>query len=159
MVDQGKLDGLNGIIYATTMSPRIVIDTCVLISALRSRRGASFRLLELLGGKHFEISVSVPLVLEYEEIGKRVAPEVGLSETDIDDIIDYLCRVGRHYQIHYLWRPHLVDPRDDHILELAVEAGCDFIVTHNVRHFAGAERFGVRVIGPRSFLRSIGVLP
>jgi predicted nucleic acid-binding protein len=42
------------------------------------------------------------------------------------------------------------------VLELAVEAEADFIVTHNVRDFAGTERFGVRVITPQEFLETIG---
>ena len=50
----------------------------------------------------------------------------------------------------------LRDPKDDMVLELAVEAGCDFIVTHNIRDFAGAERFGVRAITPGQFLERIG---
>ena len=41
-------------------------------------------------------------------------------------------------------------------MELAVEAGCDVIVTFNVRDFAGAERFGIRVMTPRAFLLEIG---
>jgi predicted nucleic acid-binding protein len=45
---------------------QIVIDTNVLVSALRSKRGASFRLLRLLGDSRFEINVSVPLVIEHE---------------------------------------------------------------------------------------------
>lgn len=141
------------------MPYQIVIDTNVLVGALRSRRGASFRLLSLLGGKDFEINISVPLVLEYEDAAKRIAREVGLTHGDIDDILDYICRVAHHCQIYFLWRPFLKDPRDDLVLEVAVEGGCDFIVTYNVRDFEGADRFGVRVVTPGEFLRAIGALP
>lgn len=82
-----------------------------------------------------------------------------MTVDDIDDVLDYMCRVGNRRQIFFLWRPYLKDPRDDHVLELAVEANCDFIVTHNVRDFAGAERFGIRVVRPREFLRIIGEFP
>ena len=141
------------------MPYQIVIDTNVLVGALRSRRGASFRLLSLLGGKDFEINISVPLVLEYEDAAKRNAREVGLTHGDIDDILDYICRVAHQCQIYFLWRPFLKDPRDDLVLEVAVEGGCDFIVTYNVRDFEGADRFGVRVVTPGEFLRAIGALP
>jgi putative PIN family toxin of toxin-antitoxin system len=137
----------------------IVLDTNVLISALRSRRGASFRLLSLLGGKDFQINVSVPLALEYEEMAKRFAEQTGLSHSDIDDIIDYICSIANRRRIHFLWRPFLKDPHDDMVLELAAGAGCDFIVTHNIRDFRGIERFGVKAISPREFLRIIGGLP
>jgi putative PIN family toxin of toxin-antitoxin system len=138
------------------MSPRIVIDTNVLASALRSSRGASHRLLMRVGGSDFEIALSVPLVLEYEDVVKRMPEVTGLSDGDVDDIIDYLCSVAHLQEIHFLWRPVLRDSRDDHVLELATEAGCSIVVTHNVRDFAGSERFGVTAITPGEFLRSIG---
>jgi predicted nucleic acid-binding protein len=138
------------------MSERIVIEINVLISALRSSRGASYRLLMLVGGAEFEIALSVPLVLEYEDVAKRMPDETGLSEDDVDDIIDYLCGVAHLQEIHFLWRPVLRDSRDDHVLELAAAAGCGVVVTHNVRDFAGCERFGVKAITPGEFLRSIG---
>jgi predicted nucleic acid-binding protein len=138
------------------MSERIVIEINVLISALRSSRGASYRLLMLVGGAEFEIALSVPLVLEYEDVAKRMPDETGLSENDVDDIIDYLCGVAHLQEIHFLWRPVLRDSRDDHVLELAAAAGCGVVVTHNVRDFAGCERFGVKAITPGEFLRSIG---
>ena len=138
------------------MVRKIVIDTNVFISALRSRRGASYRLFMLLDRGDFEINMSVPLVVEYEDEAKRIAREIGLAYGDINDILDYICSVARKRVIHFLWRPFLKDPQDDHVLELAVEAGCDFIVTHNVRDFSGSQQFGVRVVTPREFLRVIG---
>ena len=141
------------------MPPSIVLDTNVLIAALRSRNGASFRLLSLVGEAKFELNVSVPLVLEYEEVAKREARALGLTHAEIDDVLDYLCAVAVHREIYFLWRPVLRDAADDMVLEVAVEAGCDFVVTHNVRDFAGAERFGVRGVTPSEFLTRIGVLP
>ena len=138
------------------MKLRVVLDTNVLISALRSRRGASFRVVSLVGTGRFDLSVSVPLVLEYEEAAMQVARLVGLTREDIADILDYFCRVAEHRQVFFLWRPFLRDPADDMILELAVESGSDLIVTHNVAHFRGAEQFGVRVVTPRELLRQIG---
>ena len=138
------------------MAVQIVLDTSVLIAGLRSRRGASFRLLSLIGGTAFELSVSVPLVLEYEAAAKAQARELGLSQADIDDVLDYLCAVAHRRAIFYLWRPMLRDPQDDMVLEVAVEAGCEYLVTHNVRDFAGAEQFGIQVIRPGAFLKRIG---
>lgn len=72
----------------------------------------------------------------------------GLTHSDIEDIIDYLCAIGKH--------PNLKDPGDDFILELAVESECDYIVTHNIKDFIGSEKFQVEVITPQKFLRIIG---
>jgi putative PIN family toxin of toxin-antitoxin system len=138
------------------MAPWIVIDTCVFVSALRSSRGASHRLMTLVGGPGFEIALSVPLVVEYEDVAKRQTDVTGLTYQDVDDIIDYLCSVAHLQEIHFLWRPVLRDPGDDHVLELAVEAGCRFVVTHNIRDFAGSEQFGVTAVTPGEFLRTIG---
>ncbi len=145
-----------GIAYDTVMPRRVVIDTCVFASALRSRRGASHRVFMLLGRADFEIALSVPLVIEYEDVAKRMTSVTGLPDEDVDDILDYLCSVAHLQEIHFLWRPVLNDPRDDHVLELAVESGCKRVVTHNVKDFAGAERFGVTPVTPGEFLRSIG---
>jgi putative PIN family toxin of toxin-antitoxin system len=141
------------------MIPSIVLDTNVLIAGLRSRNGASFQVLSLVGESAFELNVSVPLVLEYEEVAKRESRALGLTHAEIDDVLDFLCAVATHREIYLLWRPVLRDAADDMVLELAVEAGCDIVVTHNVRDFAGAQRFGVRALAPGEFLKRIGVIP
>lgn len=136
--------------------PKIVLDTNVLVSALRSRLGASFKVLGLVGRGKFEICLSVPLVLEYESAAKSTCRSVGLRHSDIDDILDYMCGVGEHREIFYLWRPFLRDPSDDMVLELAVESECDYIVTHNTKHFEGVNQFGVMAITPQQLLLRIG---
>lgn len=137
---------------------RVILDANVLIAALRSRRGASFKVLNLVGSGRFQLSVSVPLVLEYESATKEMRRALGLSHSDIDDIIDYICLVAEHREIFYLWRPCLKDPMGDMVLEVAVESESDFIVTHNIKHFIGSENFGVKAITPRQFLEEIGEL-
>jgi hypothetical protein len=95
----------------------------------------------------------VPLLFEYEDALVRFV-EAGLyRRDDIDQFLDYLCRVAHRQTIFFLWRPWLPDAKDDMILELAVAAGCEAIVTHNRRDFEGTERLGMRVHLPREFLR------
>ncbi len=137
-----------------------MIDTNVFYAALRSRNGASYRLLQEVGrSKAFGIHLSVPLVLEYEEIAKRDSRTLGLSHSDIDDILDYLCSVAGLHTVFYLWRPFLRDPDDDMLLELAVEAECDRIVTFNTRDFFGIQSFGIQAVTPQEFLIEIGASP
>jgi putative PIN family toxin of toxin-antitoxin system len=138
---------------------QIVLDTNVLIAALRSRRGASHRLLMLMGSGRFDVHVAVPLILEYEDVARRLIGEIALTEADIDDVSDYICSIAVPREIYYLWRPLLKDPKDDMVLELAVAGGCDFIVTFNGRDFRGARDFGIQVVTPREFLHAIGELP
>jgi putative PIN family toxin of toxin-antitoxin system len=137
---------------------RVVLDTNVLVAGLRSRQGASFRLLTEVGRGKFEIALSVPLLLEYEDALLRHAPVAGLSRRDVDVILDYFCSVAHLQTIFFLWRPLLPDPKDDLVLELAVAAGCSTVVTYNVRDFRGAETLGVLPQRPVPFLKAIGVL-
>jgi len=138
------------------MPSRVVLDTCVLVAGLRSRRGASFRLLELVAAGVVRPVLSAPLVLEYEAVLKRQAKVLGLTPGDIDGLLDDLCLLGEHHVVYYLWRPTLRDPSDELVLELAVAAGCPHIVTHNVRDFAGSERFGVEPYTPQRWLTETG---
>ena len=74
----------------------VVLDTNVIVSALRSRRGASFAVLQRVGNGDFDIALSVPLLLEYEDVSLR--SELTLSRQDIVAILDYLCSVAHHQQ-------------------------------------------------------------
>ena len=136
-----------------------VLDTNVLVAALRSCDGASYRLLSLIG-RHprLRIHLTVPLVVEYEATAKRHAEELGLTVKDVDVVLDYLCSVADLHEVYFLWRPLLRDPRDDMVLQAAVTAGSPRIITFNKRHFAGAEQFGIVLLTPAEFLKELGEL-
>jgi putative PIN family toxin of toxin-antitoxin system len=137
--------------------PEIVIDTNVLVSGLMSNRGYAFRLLQLVGTGRFEINLSVPLLLEYEDVLHRESLKLSVSRAVIDAVLDFHSAVARHHAIFFLWRPFLRDAKDDLVLELAVKARCDYIITYNKRDFQGVQQqFGIQVIDPREFLTIIG---
>jgi putative PIN family toxin of toxin-antitoxin system len=138
--------------------PQIVLDTNVLISGLRSRQGSSFKILTLVGTGKFDIHVSVPLVLEYREVLNREIENLYITTEQIESIIALHCSIATQHEIFFLWRPCLRDPKDDMVLELAVKARCDSVVTHNIRDFSGIEQFGISVTTPANFLRNIGIL-
>lgn len=141
------------------MAYHIVIDTNVIIAALRSKRGASNLLLRLLGTRNWQAHISIPLILEYEEVCQRLLPSFGLSLQQINDFLDYLCTVCSRHKIFYLWRPYLKDADDDFLLDLAVEARADFIITFNKKDFVGVEKFAIQVLTPKEFLQKTGDLP
>ena len=136
-----------------------VLDTNVVYSGLRSRNGASFRLLESLGNTKFEPCISVPLILEYQQTLSQKRSDLALAASEIENVLDYLCLIGHKQKVFYLWRPILRDPKDDMVLELAVAAECAYIVTYNTNDFKGAERFGVSIVPPLNFLKAIGEIP
>jgi putative PIN family toxin of toxin-antitoxin system len=144
-------------IYAVN-KPQVVLDTNVLVSGLRSNRGASYRLLDLVGRGIFDLHVSVPLMIEYEDVLRREVVGRFVPASTVEAVLDFHCAVAEKHRIYYLWRPVLRDPGDDMVLELAVAAQAD-IVTHNLKDFGGVERFGLRALSPRAFLTEIGVLP
>jgi len=139
------------------MRPQIILDTNVLFAGLYSRTGAAFLVLDRIGKGLIDIHLSVPIVVEYEDVLKRDALRIGMTSADIDSAINSICAMGKHHRIYYLWRPTLADPKDDMLLELAVTSQCPFIVTHNHRHFKDAKAFGIEAVSPLQFLKKIGV--
>jgi len=139
--------------------PDVVLDTNVIIAALRSKRGASSKLLSLLGTDLFRLHISVPLLLEYEEVLLRQSSTLGLTPQDVVDLIDSISALSIPHEIHFLWRPQLRDPDDEFVLELAVAARCSHIITYNQRDFREIDQFGIAVSTPKAFLFEIGVLP
>ncbi len=135
---------------------RIVIDTNVLVAAMRSRKGASFALVSALPDPRFCICLSVTLYAEWQAALTRA--EHLPPGTDAEAAIGftrYLASIAHLQDVHFLWRPWLRDPNDDMVLECAVASGANTIVTHNVRDFARAASLGVKAITPGQFLKTL----
>lgn len=133
----------------------VVLDTSVIVAAWRSRRGASFEIVSRLGRGTFDIVISVPLAIEYDSAVRRNRGAGSLTQDDAQVFVDYICGVARRQSIFFLWRPLLRDPNDDMVAEVAVAAGSETIVSHNVRDFAGVEKFGIEVMTPGRFLTTL----
>ncbi len=95
------------------------------------------------------------LIFEYESIGLREAGLLGIPEDVIHGIVNAFCALGRETDIHFRTRSVVSDPGDEFVLDLAVAGRAGVIVTHNVRDFKGSESFGIRVMTPGEFLRTI----
>jgi len=130
----------------------IVIDTNVLLSALYSNKGASYKLLSIIDSNKFVVNISTTLIYEYEEILKQKSK---LEFKYIDSILNYICKIGKKNKIFYLWRPKLKDVDDDFLLELAVKSD-SIIVTLNKKDFKPARQFNLKVMTPKEFLQYIG---
>ena len=135
--------------------PRVVLDTSVIVAGLRSRLGASNRLLEFVAGQRVVPLVTTALFLEYEEVLKRPEQRLatGMDEKDIAGFMAALASAAEPIEVHFLWRPQLADPDDEIVLEAAVNGRATAIITHNVRDFGPAAReFGIEVVTPGKFL-------
>ena len=133
---------------------RVVLDTNVLVAAVRSRRGASNAVLVHAFRDRFDWPVSVPLFLEYEQALTRaeLLLATGIRMADMSMFLSDVARIVEPVELHFLWRPQLRDPGDEMVLETAVNGRADVLVTHNGRDFAGADSFGVTVLAPAKFL-------
>lgn len=138
---------------------RVVLDTDVMVAAIRSDTGASRRLLVAALDRQYTLVLSVPVFIEYEAVMSRSdhLTASGLSRTDVGDLLDAIARVGEPVRLAFLWRPMLEDPDDDMVLELAVDGRADRLVTFNIKHFeSAARRFGITACRPRDALRDLG---
>ena len=146
--------------YAISFLLRLVLDTDVLVAAMRSRGGASWRLVDRALAREFTLLLSVPLVLEYEAVLRREEHrKVRLSVPELDQVINSLVRVAEAVQIRFLWRPLLSDPTDDMVLETAVNGRADLLVTFNQKDFAAvAEGFAFKILRPSEALHRLRAL-
>ena len=137
---------------------RLVVDTNVVVSALRSRRGASNALLVTVLQGNANWLCSVPLFFEYESVLKRPAflLDTGYRMEQIDQFMRDIAASVEGVDLHFQWRPQLPDPNDEMVLETAVNGKADAIVTHNRKDFLpSASQFAVRVAEPNTILKEI----
>lgn len=136
----------------------IVLDTDVVVSAMRSPSGASAELLRLARMGRISIGVTVALALEYEAVCLRTEhiEASGLRPDEVQNFVNVVIAMAQPISVHYRWRPQLRDPSDEMVLEAAVNAGADALVTFNIRHFAAASAaFKLKLSRPGEFLRSL----
>ncbi len=131
---------------------RAVMDTNVLVAALRSRQGASFEIFRRLRIGEWTAVLSNHLLFEYEEILKRQSLLLGLSFEDVDELLNAICARGEQSLLSHSWKPILSDPDDEPLVQLAIESDAFRIVSHNVRHLLPAVQLGVELLRPREFL-------
>ena len=137
---------------------RLVLDTDVVVAAMRSPSGASAALLEAALDGKIQLLANVAMILEYEAVCTRgmhlAAAALGIEQAG--RFVDAIAALAEPVDSHFIWRPQLKDPSDEMVLEAAVNGHAQAIVTFNLRDFATApEQFGLRVLLPRDALRMV----
>ena len=130
---------------------KVVLDTDVMVAAIRSQNGASRYLLKSALNRKLTIAVSVPLMIEYEAIMTREdhLNAAGLSAEDVAVLLDAVAAVAEPVELFFHWRPMLKDANDDMVLETAVNGGVEGLVTFNKKDFAPVkQRFSIAVMSP-----------
>ena len=137
-------------------APRVVLDTSVLVAGLRSRVGASNRVLALVAEQLLVPLVTTALFLEYEDVLNRAEQRLatGMETESVVGFLAAFASAAEPIDVHFTWRPQLADPADELVLEAAVNGRATAIVTHNVKDFLpAAHDFAVEVITPGVMLR------
>uniref|UniRef100_B0T2W8 PIN domain-containing protein n=1 Tax=Caulobacter sp. (strain K31) TaxID=366602 RepID=B0T2W8_CAUSK len=137
---------------------RLVLDTATMVAAIRSRAGASNRLLVAGLERRLTLLVSTPLFIECEAVMTRDEHRVasGFSVRDVGDLLDAVAATAQPVRLAFLWRPAVRDPDDDMVLETAANGQADAIVTYNKRDFGKvAQRFGVELWLPGEAMRKL----
>ena len=130
----------------------------MIVAALRSHTGASNAVLEHVARGRLRPLVSTALFLEYEDVLKRpdIRLATGMSAEEVEEFLAALASAAEAVEVSFRWRPQLSDPKDELVLEAAVNSGADALVTHNLRDFKPATGiFGLRVLLPRDVLKEL----
>ena len=139
------------------MSDVVVVDTSVLISALIGEEGASREILRRCLQGEYKPLISNALFSEYEDVSgkKRIFDVCPLNTQEIRDLINSLYSVCQWVSVYFLWRPNLKDESDNFLIELALAGNANFIISHNVNDFHGAElKFPeLRILTPEQMLK------
>ncbi|ESQ80999.1 putative toxin-antitoxin system toxin component, PIN family [Asticcacaulis sp. YBE204] len=139
---------------------KIVLDTNVVVAAMRSTQGGSSELLRQARKGRIQLLANVALALEYEAI--CLMPEhvlaAQLSRAQADIFVTAVIAMCDPVETHFLWRPQLRDPADEFVLEAAVNGGASAVITFNQRDFLpAAGRFGLDVMKPVDLIRRLAL--
>ncbi len=136
----------------------MVLDTTVMVAALRSAAGASRQLLVAALEKRFELLLSVPLMIEYEAVltRKEHLKAAGLQVADVVELLNAVAAIGEPVIPNFRWRPMLRDPNDDMVFEVALNGQADMLVTFNKSDFEQLSLWNLRIASPGEALRKLG---
>jgi predicted nucleic acid-binding protein len=135
---------------------RVILDTNIVLAAMRSQTGASHRWLLTLGHPRWQSVITPALMYQYEDVSRRPGNAPGLSSQDITNILDLIYRQSHRQLLWFSWRPLSPDAGDDAVLEAAIAGRCEYVVSFNERHLRAASEFGIEVLRPSVLLRLIG---
>jgi putative PIN family toxin of toxin-antitoxin system len=132
---------------------RVVLDTNVVVSANVKLDGRQALILGLAFGGRFQLCVSEAMLAEYEEVLRR--PRFKLDPERVSRAVAEIRRIA--LVVHPQKKLQVTrDPEDNMVLDCAVEAEADYLVTGNTRDFPARYR-ALRVVPPIAFMAILAV--
>lgn len=140
---------------------RVVLDTDVVVAAMRSPSGASAAIVRAARRGRPVLLLSVALAVEYEavccEAEHRLAS--GLSDQEVQTFLNVVIAMAEPVKTHFLWRPQLRDAGDEMVLEASVNGRANALITFNLRDYGEVPaRFGIEVLLPREAIGRIKLI-
>ncbi|MEL6823977.1 MAG: putative toxin-antitoxin system toxin component, PIN family [Calditrichota bacterium] len=137
----------------------MVVDTCIIESALRSKSGASYQILSHIYTGLFRYGISVPLFLEYEYRIEELWNQkiISISKAGKEAILKALAHYCDEVPIFYAIRPNLKDENDNMVFECAVNFNADAIITYNIKDFIRGDLspYAIEILTPQQVLNEV----
>jgi putative PIN family toxin of toxin-antitoxin system len=129
---------------------RVVIDTNVLLSALRG--GSTRAILDVMSTRRFALLTSEPLLRELRNVLSRPEWINALEPSDCNELLSII-----HEAATFVTPTQSItacrDPEDDALLECAIAGRADYLVTGD-RDLLTLHPFrGIAIVRPAEFLR------
>ena len=140
------------------MLRRVVLDTSIVVAALRTRLGAANAVLRLVASGRLIALATPPLFLEYEDVLLRPEQRLahGLAPEEVADFLVEFAALIEPVELHFRWRPQSPDTNDEMVLEAAVNGRADAVVTYNLKDFlVPCKRFDIPVLTPAEVVKKV----
>ena len=120
---------------------KVVVDTNIMVGALLQEDGACRAVIRLCLQGELKPMMGVALFSEMEDVLSRhdLFKESRLDLNERTELFQAFLSKTELVKIYYSWRPNLHDEADNHVVDLAVACGAEYIITQNTRDFARME--------------------
>lgn len=132
----------------------VVLDTNVIVSSTLSSKGNPAEIIRRWEAGEFDVATSPALIRELKEaLGyEQVRKYTRATENEINSLLDRLQTIAVVFNPQITVNVIEKDPDDNRVLECAVSAGAQFIVSGN-KHLLDLKEFKETVIlSPASFI-------
>jgi putative PIN family toxin of toxin-antitoxin system len=133
---------------------KVVLDTNVIVSAVLKAGGSPDLIVKAWRAGSYQLITSAPLLLELKEVldRPRISKRAGFSPAEARDILAAMADSAIVAEAELTIEVVEADPDDNRVLEAAVSAGADYIVSGDQHLLALQSYEGISIVRPRRFM-------